>query len=101
VTDRLREKPPLELEVVVDELVLDGWPEGDRRRIGDAFQDELARLLSRRVPRGLTAGAPGSGAFGVVDAGSFAAPRRPGAVGEAVARQVYEALARVRRGPSQ
>jgi hypothetical protein len=77
--------------VIVEALVLDGWPEGDRDRIADAFRRELARLLARRLPRPLAAGdGPGE----AVDAGTFAASRRPATVGEAVARRVYDALGR-------
>jgi len=86
-----------EVEVVVEELVLVGWPEGDRDCIAETFQRELVRLLARRVPRPLAAG---EGSCDTVDAGRFTASRRHESVGEAAALRVYEALGRS-RGPRQ
>lgn len=67
---------PVNLELNVEELVLHGFTPGDRYRIGDAMERELARLFAeqgtppslaqeREIPR-LDGGAfevkPGSGA---------------------------------------
>jgi hypothetical protein len=43
------------IAIAVDRLVLHGFDAGDRRRIGDAFELELTRLVStERTPRLLT-----------------------------------------------
>jgi hypothetical protein len=79
-----------EVRLHLDELVLTGFPRGDRVRIADAVQAELGRLLGERVPPGLAKGGPRE----ALDAGAFTVPRgaRPADVGERVARALYRAL---------
>ena len=42
-------RPPASVEVSIDRLVLDGVAPGDRYRVADAVQSELARLLIEQV----------------------------------------------------
>ena len=47
------------IELHIEELVLDGFASGDRYRIGDALESELARLFAEQgVPASLTESAP-------------------------------------------
>jgi hypothetical protein len=74
--------------VHIEELVLHGVPAGARYSIGDATQQELARLLSEHgVPQRMTR----AGATAGVDAGSFQVKQgaRPNAIGALVANAVY------------
>lgn len=76
------------LELHIEELVLHGFPPGDRLRIGDAFKGELARLITERsVPQWYEAPVM----IDQLKAGSFkvtpGAP--PQAVGEQLARALY------------
>jgi hypothetical protein len=91
VTRKIAPTTEADVQLTIDELVLDGWPLGDRDRIADAFRRKLTSLLARQVPRLLQAGAA---ACEELDAGTFSAGRRPESVGEAVALRVYEALER-------
>ena len=75
----------------IEELVLEGFAPGDRYRIGEAVERELARLLSEQ-------GAPGALAAGA-EASWLAAPSfelapesGPDAVGSQVAAAVYGGL---------
>lgn len=72
----------------IEELVLDGFAPGDRHRIGDAMQRELARLFTeKQTPSGLTKNA----AIDRLNGGTFhmtAAPK-PEATGARVARAVF------------
>jgi hypothetical protein len=46
---------PRSIDLHIQELVLHGFPPGDRYRIGDAVRVELARLLAEQgVPAALT-----------------------------------------------
>jgi hypothetical protein len=81
------------VELRIDELVLQGFPPGDRHRIGDAAARELARLFAEQgTPPSLGEG----GEVARLSRGSFEA--RPGlgaeAVGVQVARAVYRGLSR-------
>jgi hypothetical protein len=81
------------VELRIDELVLHGFPPGDRHRIGDAAARELARLFAEQgTPPSLGEG----GETARLSGGSFQA--RPGlgadAVGVQVARAVYRGLSR-------
>jgi hypothetical protein len=84
-------RPSVELHV--DELVLEGFAPGDRRRIGEAVERELARLLAiGDLPARLAEG----GEIARLDGGSFeaAAGGRAEAVGGQVARAVFGSLDR-------
>ena len=76
----------------IEELVLDGFPPGDRYRIAAAVEAELTRLFADRgVPPGLSSG----GAVPAVDGGSFdvAPGARSDRIGAQVAQAVYGGLA--------
>ncbi len=81
------------VELHIEELVLEGFPAGDRYRIGDAVERELARLLEVR-------GVPGNfsraGEIERIDGGSFEVARGSRAewVGVQVARAAYEGARR-------
>ena len=75
----------------IEELVLHGFASGDRHRIGDAMQQELARLLAEeQTPPGLTK----SAAIDRLNAGTFqmATESKPQATGAQVARAVFGGL---------
>ena len=81
------------VRVHIQELVLDGFAPGDRYRIGEVVERELARLLAERgLPTVLMAG----GATPERDAGSVELGQAGGAetVGARVAGAVYEGLGR-------
>ena len=82
---------PRAIAIQVDELVLDGFPSGDRHRIGEAFQRELARLMSERgalsgLDRGKTVEQLSGGSF------QFNAEARPERTGIDIARAVFGGL---------
>ncbi len=79
------------VELRIEELVLHGFPPGDRHRIGDAATRELARLFAERgVPPSLEE----TGEMTSLSAGSFEARPDLGAerIGVQVARAVYGGL---------
>jgi hypothetical protein len=85
----------MNIVIEIDELVLHGFPPGDRYRIGEAVQAELARIFAER---GLPDAWRGGGAAARLDGGSFDA-RRPGeAVGGGIANAVMSALAAAQPG---
>lgn len=78
----------MNVELRVEELVLHGFPPGDRHRIREALERELSRLFAEEgVPPSLARG----GTIPRLDAGSF--EMRPGrkaeAVGSRIARTLY------------
>jgi hypothetical protein len=83
------------IELSIDELVLHGFPPGDRARIGDAIQVELERQLATL---GLDASRlPSRTRMTSLDAGSFevGASPSPGTIGANVARNIVRsAIAR-------
>jgi hypothetical protein len=87
---RIAARPSLELHI--DELVLHGFSTGDRRRIGEAVEHELVRLLSGRA--GLQPWLE-SREVARVDGGVFevASNARPEMIGVRVAQMVYGQLA--------
>jgi hypothetical protein len=92
------ETPPT-VELHIEELVLGGFAAGDRFRIGDAVQAELARLITEGGVSGL---ARRSASIDRLDAGAFqvAAGAPADRVGPQVARKVYEQLSTTSRHPS-
>ena len=81
------------VELHIEELVLHGFAPGDRYRIGEAVEQELARMLADRgVPESLAQG----GEIASVDGGAFevAPGSRAGVVGAQVAKAVYGGLGR-------
>jgi hypothetical protein len=86
---------PAPVELHIEELVLDGFPNFDRFQIGDAVEQEIARLFAGKRP----AGFPRQGAgMGRIDGGAFQVA--PGSkerdIGIQVARSVFQSL----RGPA-
>jgi hypothetical protein len=84
---------PHAVELRIEELVLHGFEPGDRHRIGDSVERALTRLFAERgVPPSLTNG----GEVPRLDVGSFHLAVGAGAeaVGDQIARAVYEGLNR-------
>lgn len=80
-----------EIELHIEELVLDGFADADRYRIGDMFERELSRLLSEQgVPSSLAA----SGVREHLDAGAcrLGAGSTAEQIGAQVAQAVYGGL---------
>jgi hypothetical protein len=77
------------LELHIEELVLHGFPAGDRFRIGDAVEQELSRLI---VEQGL--GLTTELNMEALDAGTFrvGANARPQAIGRQLAHNVHQGL---------
>ncbi len=77
----------------IDELVLEGFPAGDRYRIAAAVETELARLFAER---GVPAGLGESMALPRLDAGAFevAPGARPEQIGAQIAVALYGGLTR-------
>src|SRR5271163_2317826 len=79
------------VEVRIEELVLHGFPPGDRHRIGEAVERELSRMFSEQgVPFGMVE----SRGIDQSDGGSFrTTPRSTGGViGKQIAQAVYGGL---------
>ena len=82
-------KPNIELEI--EELVLQGFPPGDRYRIGAAVQSELLRLLT---DSGLASSLQSGGALPSVRAEplQLTPTGSPNAWGQQIAQAVYGGL---------
>lgn len=80
------------LTVRIEELVLHGFAPGDRHRIAEALEHELARLLTER---GAPLTWPGDAGRDAVDAGAFqiAAGARPDVIGGQIAEAIFASLA--------
>jgi len=77
-----------EVDIRIDELVLHGFPHGDRYRIARGIEKELTRLISEDgIPAAFTRNADRP----VLDAGpiDIESGTRPDVVGSRVARAVY------------
>lgn len=75
------------LELHIEQLVLHGFPPGDRYRIGAAVEAELTRLFAEQgVPPSLAQ----NGEVARLDGGAFEVA--PGSKAEAVGAQVAEAV---------
>ena len=88
-----------DVSVRIDELVLHGFPPGGHRRLAEALQAELARLLAADPPgalRRVTAAPPAPHLPTV----TLAPDTGPAAAGRAVARALHRSLAmpEARRG---
>jgi hypothetical protein len=80
----------MDIVIEIDELVLHGFPPGERYRVGEAVQAELTRILGER-------GHPGAwteGAASRLDGGAFnVASGMPAvAIGAGVAEAVYRTV---------
>jgi hypothetical protein len=85
----MNRQSPIHLHI--EELVLHGFAPGDRHRIGDAMQRELARLLTeKQTPPGLTKNT----AMDRLNGGTFhmTGNAKPEATGAQVARAVFGGL---------
>lgn len=82
----------MNVTIEIDELVLHGFAAGDRYRIGEAVQAELARLIAERgLPEAANPNGPGV-EVARLDGGAFAVP--PGAPAAAVAAGIAAAVYR-------
>jgi hypothetical protein len=81
------------VDVQIDELVLHGFPHGDRYRIGQALESELTRLIAKKgIPPAIRQeGERESLAGNAVD---IPPGSRPDTVGTRVAREVYGRMRR-------
>jgi len=88
---RERQRPPTEIVLRIESLVLEGFPAHHRWRIAAAIEAELTRLVAER---GLPTGLIGAGAVNAIEADGFAPgpADRPEAVGAQVASAVYAGL---------
>ena len=80
------------LQLHIEELILHGFTNVDRQRIGAAVEQELTRLFTERgIPATIVSG----GAVARLDGGSFAvtADAKPQQIGAQVARAIYKGLA--------
>jgi len=81
------------LELHIEKLVLERFGSGDRVRISQAVERELARLVGEQgVPQALAQG----GAISRLDGGAFvvSAGSQPEAIGAQIALAVYKGLTR-------
>ena len=79
------------IELHIEELVLHGFASGDRYRIGEAVERELAHMIAERdLPSSLADG----GDIDHLDGGAFEAAQGSGpeAIGLQVAQAVYRGL---------
>jgi hypothetical protein len=83
--------PGPSIQLHIEELVLHGFSNGDRHRLAEAMQGELAQLLADPITRASLA-APRETAR--LDGGSFrvAANSKPEAIGAQVARSLQLGL---------
>jgi hypothetical protein len=81
-----------DIEIHIEELVLRGFPHGDRHRIAGAIEQELTRLFSDRqdLPRMIEH----AGHIEAVDGGQCRIDpgAKPGSIGQQIARAVYKGI---------
>jgi len=80
----------MDIEIEIDELVLHGFPPGDRYRIGEAVQAEMARIF---VERGLSGIGQQNVTADRLDGGTFNTAAGAPAVGSQIAAAVHQAVA--------
>ena len=78
---------PARIEVHIEELVLHGFVPGDRYRLSEAVERELARLISEQ---GVVPAFTQNVEDARIDAGAFTVA--PGSSSEAVGAQIAQAL---------
>lgn len=78
------------VEVRIEELVLRGFPPGEKHRIRDAVERELSRLF---VERGVPSSMADGGEISVSDAGTLRTDQGAGEIGARVAEAVYTTIA--------
>ena len=83
--------PAGHVKLHIEELVLHGFPAGERRRIGDAVEMELARLLTES---GLSRSPEQNMVVPAISGGSFkiAAGQKSESAGPKIAQSVYGAI---------
>jgi len=84
---------PRNIKLHIEELVLHGFEQGDRYRIAEAVECELAALFAEQgAPQSLNRG----GEIEHLDGGAFEAARgsKPEAIGAKVARAVYGGMSK-------
>lgn len=80
------------IEIVIEELVLQGFPHSDRYRIAEALEQELTRLFTERHD------VPGmfkqAGLVEAIDGGQYRInPRaKPISIGQQIAQAVYKGI---------
>lgn len=84
---------PGNLELHIEQLVLHGFAPGDRHRIADAVERELARLF---VEQGVPPSLANGGEAALLDLGGFEVVpgSRVEAIGSQVAQAIYGGLSR-------
>ena len=84
-------KPPASVEVRIDRLILDGVALGDRYRVADAVQSELARLL---IEQGVPANRNPAAHERQIDGGTIhiASGMRAASVGVQIAQAIHGSL---------
>ena len=82
---------PTDIEMQIDELVLHGFPPGDRYRISEAAERELVRLFTEQ---GRTPELSQRGEVAHVDGGAFAVGQsaEPETTGAQIAQSLFGAL---------
>jgi hypothetical protein len=90
---------PAAIELHIEELVLHGFPAGDRFRIGDAVQQELLRLIGEH---GLPVLIAKQLSTERLDAGTFkvAPGAKPQTVGAQLAQSLHQRLSRPEKAPA-
>ncbi len=84
---------PENVELQVEELVLRGFAPGDRYRIGEAVERELAQLFEEQgMPPSLAQGSEVASLDG--EAFEVASGSKPEAIGAQVAQAVFRGLSR-------
>ena len=85
------------IEVNIDELVLHGFPPGDRYAIADAVQQELSQLVTAQIAsEGMPASWGDNSQRAYVNAGSFnvSAGEKSSSIGNQIAQSVHRGLTR-------
>ena len=81
----------MNIVIEIDELVLHGFPPGERYRIGEAVQAELARILGERgLPGAWTGSAADPAGWRHVSTSTYGDARA--AIGAGVAEAVYRTM---------
>ena len=86
-------RPSSVVELHIEQLVLHGFPPGERYGIAEAVERELTRLLAEQ---GVPAGLEQAGAVARLDGGSSAVipDAQPEALGRQIAQAVYRGFGR-------
>jgi hypothetical protein len=82
---------PKNIELHIEELVLDGFEQGDKQKIAEAVERELTSLFAKK---GIPASFSEGGMINHLDGGTFqaASDSKPETLGAKVAQAVYGGL---------